>query len=193
MAYRRLWRVVAGTCLAIGLLTALLVLPFGVWLVVSALAVVLGLTLAVCCEAGTPDGQGPVRAVRVTAALYLIAMAVAGVAQFLGVGVLAVVGLLLITSPQAVQWCRRWLTSSRSPVPSPLATISTNQLCRDWLDSYDQLARASSSDARLRVVMTRQRYLDELERRDPDGLRAWLASSASAGGDPRRFLTDSGS
>lgn len=36
--------------------------------------------------------------------------------------------------------------------------------------------------------MARQRCLDELERRDPDGLHACLSSPASAAGDPRRFL-----
>ncbi|MEU4287224.1 hypothetical protein AB0E63_03300 [Kribbella sp. NPDC026596] len=39
-------------------------------------------------------------------------------------------------------------------------------------------------------MMIRQRCLDVLERRDPDGLHAWLASAASAGGDPNRFLHD---
>lgn len=41
--------------------------------------------------------------------------------------------------------------------------------------------------------MARQRCLDELERRDPDGLHAWLGSNASAGGDPSRFLARNGS
>ncbi|MFI5695302.1 hypothetical protein ACIA58_25845 [Kribbella sp. NPDC051586] len=73
-----------------------------------------------------------------------------------------------------------------------IANAGTTELCRQWLESYGELRRATSQAARLRVVMARQRCLDELERRDPDGLQAWLASTASAGGDPRRFFPDSG-
>ncbi|MEU4196842.1 hypothetical protein AB0E69_33415 [Kribbella sp. NPDC026611] len=39
--------------------------------------------------------------------------------------------------------------------------------------------------------MGRQRCLDELERRDPEGLNAWLGSTASAAGDPSYCLTHS--
>jgi hypothetical protein len=41
---------------------------------------------------------------------------------------------------------------------------------------------------RLEIVKARARCLDELERRDPVGLQAWLESSASPAGDPARFL-----
>jgi hypothetical protein len=38
------------------------------------------------------------------------------------------------------------------------------------------------------VVAQRQVYLDEMERRSPSGLRAWLESGARAAGGPERFL-----
>ena len=71
---------------------------------------------------------------------------------------------------------------------------TTAELCRQWHDSYDALQAATTPIARLHVVMERQRCLDELECRDPEGLSAWLASAASAAGDPSRFLhhTDTG-
>jgi hypothetical protein len=50
------------------------------------------------------------------------------------------------------------------------------------------LRDAATPAARLHLVELRQHCLDELERRDPAGLSAWLASTASAGGDPSRFL-----
>jgi hypothetical protein len=33
-------------------------------------------------------------------------------------------------------------------------------------------------------------YLDELERRNPDGLMAWLASGARAAADPSRYVLE---
>jgi len=69
-----------------------------------------------------------------------------------------------------------------------LPTVSRAEICRQWQESYAAL-NAVGSTARLRIVMARQRCLDELERRDPAGLNAWLSSSAaSAGGNPRPFL-----
>jgi len=43
-----------------------------------------------------------------------------------------------------------------------------------WRRSYVALQQAGSVPAQLVVVQQRQRYLDELERRDPSGLSGWL-------------------
>lgn len=50
------------------------------------------------------------------------------------------------------------------------------------------LEHEHSPETHLRVVQQRQLYLDELERRNPAGLAAWLASGARAAGDPTRFI-----
>jgi hypothetical protein len=42
----------------------------------------------------------------------------------------------------------------------------------------------------LSIVEARRDYIDELERRSPHGLMAWLASGARAAGDPSRFIVD---
>ncbi|PZS38562.1 MAG: hypothetical protein DLM62_13095 [Pseudonocardiales bacterium] len=39
------------------------------------------------------------------------------------------------------------------------------------------------------IVAWRRACLDELCRRDPDGVRRWIATGARAGSDPTRFLT----
>jgi hypothetical protein len=46
----------------------------------------------------------------------------------------------------------------------------------------------STTDA-LHLARTRERYLDEIERRDPRGFARWLSSGARAGSDPATFLT----
>ncbi len=62
-------------------------------------------------------------------------------------------------------------------------------ICLAWCSSYVALQRVRTAESRLRVVQMRALYLDDLERRDPDGLVAWIASGARAAGDPSRFLS----
>ena len=95
---------------------------------------------------------------------------------------------LLAGLAAAIWYRRRHQTRRTDVVDHGLPTVSTAQLCREWHESYEALQQAATSVARLRIVMARQRCLDELERRDPEGLNAWLWSNASAAGDPSRFL-----
>jgi hypothetical protein len=62
-------------------------------------------------------------------------------------------------------------------------------LCRQWQDSYPALRSAPTHSLRLQIVEARAQCLDELERRDPEGLNAWLGSNASAASDPGLFIT----
>lgn len=191
LTYRWVWRTVAGSLLVLALGTALLTLPAEIWMILGCLAVPFGLMLAIGAESAAADGPRARRlhVVKLTVVGYLVAVAAAMLTKLLGVGALVMLGLVLATSPSAVCLYARRLAR---PGKVPEATVSTEELCRRWLDSYHALNRASTDGARLRVVMARQRCLDELERRDPEGLQAWLASSASAAGDPRRFLNDRG-
>jgi uncharacterized membrane protein YhaH (DUF805 family) len=79
---------------------------------------------------------------------------------------------------------------SESPleVPSEPRLLDDYALCSAWRRSYIVLERPHSPETQLRVVQQRQQYLDELERRNPTGLAAWLASGARAAGDPTRFI-----
>ncbi|MGY4768734.1 hypothetical protein ACXC9Q_17625 [Kribbella sp. CWNU-51] len=101
-----------------------------------------------------------------------------------GPGLVVVFG---VTSPAAMRWYGRTLRR----IPARLdrsGGLTTAELCRQWQESYEALRVATTAAARLRIVEARQHYLDELERRDPIGLTAWLGASASAAGDPSRFL-----
>jgi hypothetical protein len=189
--YRWIWRAISGLWIALGAAAGLVVLPLVVW-------IALGLVAMVFClpSAGRDSTDGGKTSQARTAGLviagYLGAIATLATAVFIDVGALIALLLIIGSSPAAIRWYLRKLGWDRPrPVASP-ATVSTSELCRQWLESYGELSRAPSHAARLRVVMARQRCLDELERRDPEGLRAWLASAASAGGDPRRFLSDAG-
>lgn len=72
----------------------------------------------------------------------------------------------------------------------PAESMDDEELCWAWRVSYVALQHATSPAARLRAVQTRQEYLDELERRNPEGLTAWLYSGARAAGDPRRYIVE---
>jgi hypothetical protein len=195
--YRWIWRAISGLWIALGAAAGLIVLPLVVWIALGLVAMVLCLPSA--GRDPTDDGKAsPARKAGLVIAGYLGAIATLATAVFIDLGALIAPVLMIGSSPAAVRWYLRRLGWDRPMSPmSPMSlsspvTISTSELCRQWLDSYGELSRAPSHAARLRVVMARQRCLDELERRDPEGLRAWLASAASAGGDPRRFLSDAG-
>jgi hypothetical protein len=61
-------------------------------------------------------------------------------------------------------------------------------LCWAWSHSAELLAEVPATQARAAVVALRGIYLDEMERRDPDGFRAWIDSGAGAMSSPDRFL-----
>ncbi|HEY9335284.1 MAG TPA: hypothetical protein VIQ79_12705, partial [Kribbella sp.] len=71
-----------------------------------------------------------------------------------------------------------------------LARLDDEALCLEWRRSFFRLEAASTASARLAVVQERQRYLDELHRRSPDGLAAWFASGARASGDPLPYVDE---
>ena len=72
------------------------------------------------------------------------------------------------------------------------AELSDDALCLAWRASFSALEKAKSPAERSRIIETRRAFLDELERRNPPGVAAWLASGARAAGDPSRFVLGDG-
>jgi hypothetical protein len=70
---------------------------------------------------------------------------------------------------------------------SAIRALSDEELCWSWRASYTALL-AAPEVARLELVTLRQAYLEDLERRNPRGMRAWLDSGARAAGNPARYL-----
>jgi hypothetical protein len=68
--------------------------------------------------------------------------------------------------------------------------LGTQELCQQWRRSFLALEKAGTAAQRMRVVAQRQLFLDEMDRRSPTALAAWLASGARAAGGPERFLND---
>lgn len=195
MAYTFVWRAACAVIGGLGIILALIVLPLELLIPFVLLTIVIGLTAAV---GHTSPSIGDQQERRTSKQAGLLAMmpfggllAIAGLGFALGVVVLPLVLALVITSPPVVRW---YGDSLSRPQPGELdeSATSTAQLCRQWHDSFEDLQKAPTPAARLRIVTSRQRCLDELERRDPDGLNAWLSSIASAAGDPSRFVRAEG-
>jgi hypothetical protein len=197
-AYRVIWKAFCGVLITAGVVISMAVLPLMVWLLATILAIVLALTaVAGRSAADKQAGTSPVGTLLRTLSICLAVVAALGLGAVLRGGVVLLLLLVGASSPRALGWwsrpLRRQLTPAAPlmPAPPPPGTRSTSELCREWHETYLLLRQATKPTAQLRIVMARQRCLDELERRDPDGLHAWLASTASADGDPRRFLSKS--
>jgi hypothetical protein len=137
-----------------------------------------------CCAYGTRVG------VAATAALGVMIVSP-------GLGVL-VLATLVATHP----FVRMWLSSlagssqqntSAEPMPgSALDAVPDDALCLAWRRSFLALQEATTATARANVVMARQSYLDELTRRNPAAMSAWLSSGAGAASSPLPFLGSQG-
>jgi len=69
----------------------------------------------------------------------------------------------------------------------PLTELDDEALCRLWRHTYWQLELEATEAGVLDLVAQRQACLDELERRDPTALQAWLSSGARPSSGPERF------
>jgi hypothetical protein len=104
----------------------------------------------------------------------------------------------LLTSPWALALVRkpsrrtgRERGSPRAGVPRrPMAELTGGELCREWRRSTLALEHARSPLELTRIAERRRDYLDEMERRSPAALHAWLSSGTQANGGPERFLLD---
>jgi hypothetical protein len=191
------WVPLLGTFLTAGVMGAVLVLPLVIerdqWIVVTLGAVPI-------CGTATVIVMGLVRiggVAGLVAASVLAVAAPASLAFYVAVG--ARIGLLRAFPPDV---------RAGDPVtPAPGAptgasavdalgedsldvpdVMSDIDLCAAWRSSFVALQRAETVGARAGVVTMRALYLEELERRSGEAVRAWLRSGARAASDPGRYL-----
>jgi hypothetical protein len=188
--YRLLWRVLAGLAGVVGLLVGLFFVPGDLMFRLLFVAALIGSTAGSIAWSKAEGTATPARARRsaaIAATVIAAVVACTGYVVLFGPVGPAVVVVLGLTSPPLMRRCGLRL----GHIPGRRyrrGALSTAELCRQWRDSYEALRYATTATARLRIVEARQHYLDELERRDPLGLRAWLGENASPAGDPSRFL-----
>lgn len=214
-AYRICWLTL---CIALGAVGIVVALGWSISVTVvfftcaAACGAVLG-TAALGPEEAPPESI-VWRQVVVGAAIGgLVTVAAIGMGVLLGAGSAVLLLLLGIgSSPAVIRLCRRrFRQSGQDSASAPPAersdqtaepaaaeagddaqpqpqSLTDAQLCTAWRVSFSALEKARTEQQRLRIVEERQDCLDELERRNPHGLAAWLASGARAAGDPTRFV-----
>jgi hypothetical protein len=211
--YRRLWMAICAPLTVAGLSLGLVFVPVPM----TILAIFFGALAAIGTWVWllqNEDAKGQPRAhSRVMANNALIVGAaigaVIGFGVLLGTGVLLLLIAVLATSPFVIRACGRLLLSVPTPQletmarslayaspeyltfqpSSELDKLTDEELCQSWRASYAALQRQSSAAQTAATVAERQTYLDELQRRNPRGFAAWLASGARAPGNPLPFLT----
>jgi hypothetical protein len=73
--------------------------------------------------------------------------------------------------------------------PQSLDMLDDAALCLAWRRSFLLLKSSTSVIELLSIVKRRQEYLDELQRRSPQGLAEWLDAGARASSNPLPYLS----
>ncbi|QNE16840.1 hypothetical protein F1D05_01655 [Kribbella qitaiheensis] len=186
--FRLVWGCACGLVVALGIAAAVLALPAVSLVPLFLVPGLLGFLTALIArmDADAQVGLDRLRRAMTTGLVVGCAcVGAAGLLALLGPGALLIGALVAGTSPPVV---RRFLP--KADKGDELRQQPTLLLCRQWQSSYEALKIEPVASRRLEIVRARARCLDELERRDPAGLQAWLASNASAAGDPARFLSE---
>lgn len=209
------WRSCVGIVAALGLVCALLAWPVvevAVTFVVTAFLAAMWLAVHATGERGSSDGRVHVSdwlaAASQAARAGIVAVALGGLIALSPPLALLLLVVATVSSPYVLARVVPRVVPQAGDRPTtvlPLAddlllpvgrevdraivpTLSMTELCHAWRVSYASLAEATSPTHCAAVVASRQACLDEIERRDPDGLHAWLMSGARASGSPQRFL-----
>jgi hypothetical protein len=216
LVYRVTWLVGCSVVAAVGV-TVLAILSVEVLVALFVAFALVGATLVLVGAVGDGEPSGPGRARRTLVGALVAgtaASAYVGLAAVLGPRVLLLILVVGATSPAAMSLYGRGLRAASAPtsvsiaawapgfayplpawappqLPPDLALLRTEDLCEAWCASYlvlmDRFSRGDAKAA-LATVTERQRYLDELERRNAPGLTAWLASGARVASNPLPYL-----
>lgn len=211
-AYRAVWSAVAVVVYAVGVLAVLRSVPWPSSVAVLLTASLLAGSCALSAQVVVSNRMLPGPAARVAAAAGVLVLTALGLGAVLGAPGVALLLLVHLGSPATPGRVRALVHRSRQlAVPpseegasaaaaswgparvvdrTPLEIpehMSDADLCLAWESSTVALRGCRSVQARAGIVRARQACLDELERRQPDAMREWLASG-DLDASPARFL-----
>ena len=214
--HRSLWLTACALCAAPGLVVASTWPTASVVAILPTCAFLIGAATVhynlarIDSDAPSPLSLALTNVTRNVAVGSVVAVAFLGLGAAVGVWVLAVLAFLAASSPAAVRSCRGWLARMEGTtddeagptlVPPPevsaasagtgLRSLDDTELCQVWGASYRALRATSSPALQARIVAAREGYLDELARRNPDGLTAWLSSGTATPEDATPVLSAS--
>ncbi|WP_167736752.1 hypothetical protein [Nocardioides sp. 1609] len=215
------WGAVAAVLGAVGLLVAGPVLPVALSLLTLLTVLAWNLGLTTDSRAASPHPWTAPRFRTQLADAAKVAVSVGALAAAASVTGLLVVPLCLLAALTSPWWCRACrrrldLVTGRTREPGEetigrasdevatddevagarphpgLEALDDADLCRGWCLSFSVLKLARTTSERLEVALLREAYLDELERRHPEALRAWLDAGARPASDPAHHLRAGG-
>jgi len=110
----------------------------------------------------------------------VLALLLTGLPPVMGAwSLLVVVGLGLL-SPELVRVLARRVRERREPPPVEHPALGDDELARRWRSTTLAVQSTWRTPAELLlVVQERQRLLDEIDRRDPEGFSRWLTGGAA--------------
>lgn len=209
MTYQRCWTVLACLLVVMGCTEAALLAPPATTISVGLAAALL---TALCVQGFGEHRDQPPGARRVAIAALVAGvsvMALTGLVMLFEGQAVLLAGVMVLASPPVLRRAAQWLRRT-SLVANPAGAVertdddvswtpdvgllTDTQLCAAWLSSSSALEALSGTGqvvVRARLVADRQDYLDELERRDAAGFRAWLYGGAGPASDPTPYLTRS--
>jgi hypothetical protein len=135
------------------------------------------------------------------AAVFAIIMIATGVVVLLGAASVPAILCTIVVAAVVVRYRRH-----QAPEPPPLVergapgemveepepeTLCLEDLSRAWRRSHRNLLATPTGPGACKIVVLRQRLLEEFEHRDQKGFARWLAAGARTGSDPGRYLTES--
>lgn len=205
--YRSVWKAGCGCASLLGIGLALMewslssvLLLFGFAAVTCALV---HYCLAFDCSAGRSTRGSVAQALLMSVWVGVVTLATTAVAVALPLLAVTLVVVAGVSSPRCMWYLRakvagveriqeqrlRGDVEARAVGSVPdVAALADAELCRAWVATFDTLQPAPDWMTLERVALLRQSYLDELERRDPEALVAWLHSGARASSNPGRYL-----
>ena len=217
--YRVAWLIVCGSLAAVGI-AVLAIISLAVLMTLFVVFALVGVTLvfADADESGNPyERVRPRRVLAGAMAAGTAAPAFVGLAAVLGPGVLLLVPVVAATAPSAMSLYARWLRAATTPPnmsiaawapgfvsPNPgvgTAAAASRPRSAEHRGTLSSMVRKLSGPERpwlagagrrrrWRRSQERQRYLDELERRNATGFTAWLASGARVASNPLPYLVE---
>jgi hypothetical protein len=212
-AYRVVWLIVCAAFGVVGVSVAFYAAPYNLVVLSVECGVAAGIWSVLVVRFRDSSRRSRVRFVLLVGLAGAAAGgAFVGFAVVLGPGVIVLAIALVGTSPFVLRVCARalraaWASSGGSFevagsalaytglgfVPAQrgddLFMLTDEQLCEAWRSSTAALRHGSPHRVK-RVVEQRQRYLDEFERRNPRGVKVWLASTDTSACDPGVYLVE---
>ncbi len=208
--YRRAWRICWILFALAGTIGAILSWPGPVIVLTWVFGATLGAALVtgVRGEDDTTAPAAPVTSREVIIAAVLGAVLTSGMVGWLEVspvGAVTLTAVALVSSPWFIGVVRGRTGQAGDPRRKPGQTLddviaeaesldelcrrmSTPELCLAWHQTFTLVNHADAANRQMRVLVLREAFLDELVRRDPSGLDAWICSEVPAHVAPTAFF-----